>query len=324
MKKKQIVLGVDIGGTNTQMGYVDRDGILLAQQTMPTEADRPAEEFFIRFHDEAEKLFRSVEEIGELCGIGLGAPNGNYYKGTIEQPPNLSWKFVNVAAELRRWYSVPVVLTNDANAAALGEMMFGTARGVKDFIMITLGTGVGSGFVANGRLIYGHDGYAGEIGHTVVDPHGRPCGCGKLGCLETYASANGLRRTVDELMHTTALPSPLRKISFERLTSKQVYEAAVDGDPLALRAFDDTGRTLGMKLADAVAITSPQMIVLFGGLAAAGDFILKPTKKYMEEYLFPIFRNKIPLVPSALPKSTAAILGASALIWNELDAAGKK
>ena len=318
MNQKEVVLGVDIGGTNTKFGYVDKSGILIAEGEMLTEAHRPAEEFFERLHTQAENLFNSKKDQLKLIGIGLGAPNGNYYKGTIEQPPNLSWKYVDVVAMLRRWYSIPVALTNDANAAALGEMLFGAAKGMKDFIVITLGTGLGSGIVANGELIYGHDGFAGEIGHTIVDPNGRQCGCGRRGCLETYASASGIRRTVEELLKMPAPPSELREISLDQITSKRVFEAAQRGDKLALEAFELTGRYLGMKLADSVAHTSPEAIILFGGLAAAGDFIFSPTKKYMEEFLLNIFKNKVRLLPSSLPKGNAAIRGAAALMWKQL------
>jgi len=318
MNKIEVVLGVDIGGTNTKFGYVDKNGNLLAEGEMLTEAHRPAEEFFERLHTEAENLFASKKDQLKLVGIGLGAPNGNYYKGTIEQPPNLSWKYVDVVATLRRWYSIPVALTNDANAAALGEMLFGAAKGMKDFIVITLGTGLGSGIVANGELIYGHDGFAGEIGHTIVDPNGRQCGCGRRGCLETYASASGIRRTVEELLKKPAPPSELRGMNFEQVTSKRIFEAAQHGDSLALEAFELTGRYLGLKLADSIAHTSPEAIILFGGLAAAGDFIFVPTKKYMEEYLLNIFKNKVLLLPSSLPKGNAAILGAAALMWKHL------
>ena len=318
MDQKEVVLGVDIGGTNTKFGYVDKNGIIIADREMSTEANKPAEEFFGRLHAEAEKLFLSKSSEWKLVGIGLGAPNANYYKGTIEQPPNLSWKYVDVVKALNRWYSVPIALTNDANAAALGEMLFGAAKGMKDFIVITLGTGLGSGIVANGELIYGHDGFAGEIGHTIVDPNGRLCGCGKRGCLETYASASGIRRTAEELLKSPEPPSELRQIDFEQVTSKRIFEAAQHGDKLALQAFELTGRYLGMKLADSIAHTSPEAIILFGGLAAAGDYIFKPTKKYMEEYLLGIFKNKVKLIPSSLPKANAAILGAAALMWKQL------
>jgi glucokinase len=219
---------------------------------------------------------------------------------------------------LKRWYKVPVVLTNDANAAALGEMMFGAAKGMKDFIVITLGTGLGSGIVANGNLIYGHDGFAGEIGHTRVYPDGRQCGCGRKGCLERYASATGICITMQEILSNSKVTSELRDIDSDKLTSKNIYDAAKRGDKLALEAFEKTGYYLGLQLADSVAYTSPEAIILFGGLAAAGDLIFKPTKKYLEENLLGIFKNKVKLIPSGLTKGNTAILGAAALIWNEL------
>jgi glucokinase len=314
----EVVLGVDIGGTNTKIGYVDRNGQLLAETTMFTEAHKPADEFFDRLHNQAEELFQKIKDKCKLAGVGLGAPNANYYKGTIEQPPNLSWEYVNVVDILRKWYQVPVALTNDAKAAALGEMLFGAAKGMKDFIVITLGTGLGSGIVSNGKLIYGHDGFAGEIGHTTVDPKGRECGCGRRGCLETYASATGICRTVREMIPNYNKPSELSNISADKLTSKRIYEAAKKGDALALEAFDRTGYYLGLKLADSVAHTSPEAIILFGGLAAAGDLIFNPTKKYLESNLLGIFKNKVRLLPSGLTKGNTAILGAAALIWNEL------
>ena len=318
MDHKEVVLGVDIGGTNTKFGYVDKTGNLLAEGEMLTDAHRPSEEFFERLHDQAEILFKSISDHCNFVGIGLGAPNANYYKGTIEQPPNLNWKYVDVVATMRRWYTIPIVLTNDAKAAAIGEMLFGTAKGMKDFIEITLGTGLGSGIVANGELVYGHDGFAGEIGHTIVDPNGRQCGCGRRGCLETYASASGICRTVEELLKSPTPPSELREMNPKDITSKRIFEAAQHGDKLSLEAFDVTGKYLGLKLADSVAHTSPEAIILFGGLAAAGDFIFIPTKKYMEEYLLGIFKNKVRLLPSSLPRGNAAILGAAALMWKEL------
>jgi glucokinase len=313
----EIMVGVDIGGTNTSFGCVDRQGICHASASIATQAQQPAKLFFERLHQGIQSLLDKGNF--KLSGIGIGAPNANYYRGTIEQPPNLSWEYVNVVAELRKFYAVPVAITNDANAAALGEMLFGAAKGMKDFIVITLGTGLGSGIVANGELIYGADGFAGEIGHTIVDPKGRRCGCGKLGCLEAYASATGLCRTVQDLLATTTDPSALRTISYDNLTSQMVFEFAQRGDRLALEAFDMTGRILGMKLADSVAHLSPEAIILFGGLALAGELIFKPTKQSLEEHLFPVFRNKVKLLPSLLTAGNTAVLGASALIWNDLE-----
>ncbi|MEK6650753.1 MAG: ROK family protein [Bacteroidota bacterium] len=319
MARTELTLGVDIGGTNTVLGYVDRMGRLAGETTIPTHAHQPAPLFFERLHDAAVRLGGTLPGRWELVGVGVGAPNANYYKGTIEQPPNLSWDYVDVVGEMGHLVKVPVAVTNDANAAALGEMLFGAARAMKDFIVITLGTGLGSGIVANGQLIYGADGFAGEIGHTIVDPDGRECGCGRKGCLEAYASANGLRRTVHELIATSLDESELRGVAFNDLTSKMVAEAAARGDHLALEAFDRTARILGFKLADSVAHTSPEAIILVGGLAAAGDLLLKPVKRYLESYLLNVFKNKVAVLPTGLPDGNAAVLGASALSWHELN-----
>jgi glucokinase len=316
---KKIVLGVDIGGTNSKFGFVDRDGNCLAGASIPTNADQPAESFFRRLQESSKLLLASLGPNHDLAGIGIGAPNANYYKGTIEYPPNLGWGYVDVRAEISKYFEVPVAITNDANAAALGEMLFGAAQGMRDFIVITLGTGLGSGIVANGELIYGADGFAGEIGHTTVDPNGRECGCGKRGCLEAYCSATGLCRTVQELICATNEPSELRRMSYENITAEKIYEAALRRDRLALQAFESCGAILGLKLADSVAHLSPEAIILFGGLAAAGDLIFNPTKRSLESHLFPVFRNKVKLLPSRLGKSNTAILGAGALIWKSLD-----
>jgi len=319
MGPTEVVLGIDIGGTNTRLGYVRRNGNCLASTSIRTDAHSTAESYFGRMQQNAQDLFTSLKGECKLVGIGIGAPNANYYKGTIEHPPNLSWDYVDVKAEMTKFYDVPVAITNDANAAALGEMLFGAAQGMKDFIAITLGTGLGSGIVANGALIYGADGFAGEIGHTTVDPEGRQCGCGKRGCLEAYVSATGLCRTVQELICITTAVSGLRKVNFEQLTSKIVYEYARQGDGLALEAFEYSGRVLGLKLADSVAHLSPEAIVLLGGLATAGDLIFEPTKRSLEKHVFPIFRNKVKLLRSGLPRDKTAVVGASALIWNELE-----
>ena len=318
MTRIEIALGVDIGGTNTMFGYVDRKGACLASSSIPTNAHQPSTVFFERLQKHAKELLDTIRGKYELVGIGIGAPNANYYKGTIEHPPNLSWEYVDVFSEMGRYYEIPISVTNDANAAALGELLFGAAQGMRDFIVITLGTGLGSGIVANGELIYGADGNAGEIGHTIVDLQGRECGCGRRGCLETYVSATGIRRTVQELICNTDEPSDLRHVSFEELTSKMIYDAAQRGDRLALEAFEYTGRILGMKLADSVAHLSPEAIIFFGGLAAAGDLLFKPTKRWMEEHLLGIFKNKVKLLPSGFSDGNTAVLGASALIWNDL------
>ncbi len=319
MPKKQVVLGVDIGGTNTKFGFVDREGKCLASSSMPTESHHSPERFFGRLEEQSIQLHRTIDEACVIAGIGIGAPNANFYRGTIENPPNLDWDYVDIRAEMGKFQSSPLAVTNDANAAALGEMFFGAAQGMKDFIVITLGTGLGSGIIANGELVYGSDGFAGEIGHTTVFPEGRICKCGRRGCLETYASATGLCRTVAELFCDTMTPSDLRNISFEDMTAEMVHQAALENDPIALEAFEFTGRILGMKLADSVAHLSPEAIIFSGGLAAAGDLVLDPARRAMEKQLFPIYRNKVKLVRTRLEEGNPAILGAGALIWNVLE-----
>lgn len=314
----KLALGIDIGGTNTVFGLIDQDGKDYLIGSIPTNSNQPPDDLFFRLYSEYLELKKQVTKSFELIGVGIGAPNANYYKCTIEYPPNLNWGFVEVDKLVKKFFNVPIALTNDANAAALGEMYYGVAKGMKDFIVITLGTGLGSGIVVNGNLVYGHDGFAGEMGHTIVDPNGRLCGCGRKGCLETYASATGIRRTVMELLATTNYKSKLRTISYEDLTAKMITEAALDGDQLALEAFDYTARILGIKLADAVAHTSPEAIILFGGLANAGDLLLIPTKKYMEENLFHVFKNKVKILKSELNEGKSAVLGAAALIWHEI------
>lgn len=316
--KNEVTLGIDVGGTNTAFGFVDINGKCIAESSILTKAQNSAADFFSRLYPEIEKLHNSISDRYILKGIGLGAPNANYYRGIVDNPPNLKWGVVNVVETLKQYYDVPVAITNDANASAIGEMLFGAAKGMKDFIVITLGTGLGSGVVVDGKLVYGSDGFAGEIGHTVFDPNGRQCGCGKKGCLETYASATGIRRTVMELLANSNGDSALRNISYNDLDSKMIYSAAIAGDKLAIEAFDYTGKILGLKLADAVAVTSPEAIILFGGLAHAGNIIIDPTKKSLEENLFHVFRNKVKVIPSGLPEGNSAVLGASALIWNEI------
>ncbi|MFZ5947912.1 MAG: ROK family protein [Stygiobacter sp.] len=318
MEKTKVTIGVDIGGTNTVFGFVDKNGKIIYSSSIPTHSDKDANQLFERLFNEINTSYKKFENEYKLVGIGIGAPNANYYKGTVEMPPNLNWGMVNVLELIKRYTPLPSAITNDANAAAIGEMIFGAAKGMKNFIVITLGTGLGSGIIVNGDLVYGNDGFAGEIGHTIVFPNGRECGCGRKGCLETYASATGIRRTVFELISSTNIQSKLREKSFEELTSKEIADAANAGDKLALAAFDYTAKILGMKLADSVAYLSPEAIILFGGLALAGDLIFEPTKKYMEENLLNIFKNKVKILPSALPGADAAVLGSNALIWNEL------
>ena len=315
--KRAIAIGIDIGGTNSVIGFADKDGNILFRDSIRTDEYAEAEKFVKELSDHIQAGIDSIEDDCQIVGIGIGAPNGNFYKGTIEFAPNLRWTGVVPLVDLvKTHFDVPVVLTNDANAAAIGEMIYGAARGMKDFIVITLGTGLGSGIVINGKLVYGHDGFAGELGHVVVDPRGRLCGCGRQGCLETYASATGITRTVIQMLEESEDQSILRGIATKEITSKKVYEAAKAGDSLAIEAFDFTCRILGQQLADAVAFSSPQAIILFGGLANAAEFIFGPTKRYMEESMLKIFRDKVRILPSQLPESDAAVLGAAALIWD--------
>ena len=314
----ELVLGIDIGGTNTKFGYVDREGRCLADGTMPTCSEEPPAAFFGRLHARTEQLRASLEPDHQLLGIGLGAPNANYYRGTIELPPNLSWEWVDLRAELAPYYRIPVAATNDANAAALGEMLFGAAGGMRDFIAITLGTGLGSGIVVNGEMVYGASGFAGELGHTVVDPAGRPCGCGRRGCLETYVSATGLKTTAVELLASTGAPSLLRDTPLDDLSAQDIGEAARKGDALAREAFEFTGALLGRKLADAVAFTSPEAIFLLGGLVAAGELLFAPARRALEDSLLDVYRGTVKLLPSGVPAGRAAVLGAAALGWTEL------
>lgn len=318
MNKEKVVVGIDIGGTNTVFGFVDRSGkILVEDQITTTHYDEP-EVFVAALY---EKMMITASRIGrevEILGFGIGAPMGNINKGTIEYPADLPWKGIIPLAEIFAKHTpLPVIVTNDANAAAVGEMIYGGARGMKNFVVITLGTGLGSGFVVDGKLVYGHNGFAGEIGHTSIRPglSNRDCGCGRKGCLETYVSATGIKRTVLKILADRLEPSELRKFSFEELDSKKIYEAARRGDPIALRAFEHTGSMLGFKLADVVAHTNPEAIFLFGGLALAKELIFEPAQKYMEENLLYIYRDKVKLLPSELSTQNAAVLGASSLVW---------
>lgn len=318
MKTNKAALGIDIGGTNTVFGLVNEEGFVYAKSSIPTDGQNSAENLFKRLFDLLNSDLKAKVNNLEIVGVGVGAPNGNFYTGTIANPPNLNWGMVNVKEVVKKYIDVPVAVTNDANAAALGEMKFGAAKGMKNFVEITLGTGLGSGIVVNGELVYGHDGFAGELGHTNVKPNGRLCGCGNKGCLETYVSAPGIKRTVFKLLSIVKSESNLRDISFNKLDSKIIYEAARAGDIIALEAFDYTAKILGMALADTVAYLSPEAIILFGGLANAGDLIIAPVKHYMEENLFGAFKNKVKVLPSGLPEGDAAILGSSALIWHEI------
>ena len=315
---KPYVMGVDIGGTNTVFGIVDARGDVVASGSIKTQNHADFDDYLKELHHEMERLIKANGVEGQIQGIGIGAPNANYYTGEIQNPPNLPWGDVIPLAEKmsKAFHGIPVAITNDANAAALGEMTYGAARGLKDFIMITLGTGVGSGIVINGQLVYGHDGFAGELGHLVVKRNnGRVCGCGRTGCLEAYCSATGVARTAREFLELRSEPSALRDLQIEDITSKDVYDAAMAGDKMAKEIFEYTAKILGDAMADMVAFSSPQAIILFGGLAKSSDLLLKPLKEEFEKALFPIFKGKTKILISELKESDAAVLGASALGW---------
>ena len=315
---KPYVLGVDIGGTNTVFGIVDARGQVIASDSIKTTKHTNFDDYVEELRKGVELLLEKNDAKEKIQGIGIGAPNANYYTGEIQNPPNLPWGPVIPLAEKvsKAFGGIPVAVTNDANAAALGEMTYGAARGMKDFIMITLGTGVGSGIVVNGQLVYGHDGFAGELGHLIVKRNnGRVCGCGRTGCLETYCSATGVARTAREFLEIRTEPSTLRDLQIEDITSKDVYDAAIAGDKLAKDIFTYTGTILGEAFADMVSFTSPQAIILFGGLAKSGDLLLKPLQEAFEKSLMPIFRGKTQILLSELKESDAAVLGASALGW---------
>lgn len=314
---KPYVVGIDIGGTNSVFGIVDARGTILDMGSVKTQAYPDVETYVDEVCKSLLPLIEKNGGVEKIKGIGVGAPNGNYYTGTIEFAPNLPWKGVIPLADLfEERLGIPTALTNDANAAAVGEMTYGVAKGIKEFIMITLGTGVGSGVVVNGQVVYGHDGFAGELGHVIVRrDNGRQCGCGRKGCLETYCSATGVARTAREFLTARTEPSSLRNIPAEEITSKDVYDAAVTGDKLAQDIFVFTGTILGEALADFIAFTSPKAIVLFGGLAKSGDYIMKPIQAAIDENVLNIYKGKTELLVSQLKDSDAAVLGASALAW---------
>lgn len=314
---KPYVVGIDIGGTNTVFGIVDARGNVIASNSIKTGKHANIEDYIAELKTALNKLIEAHDAKDKIHGIGVGAPNSNYFTGTIEYATNLPWKgVVPLAKLLTEAFGVPVAVTNDANAAAIGEMTYGAARGMKDFIMITLGTGVGSGIVVNGQLVYGHDGFAGELGHVIVKPsNGRMCGCGRTGCLETYCSATGVARTAREFLEIRTDPSRLRDLPIEEITSKDVYDAAIAGDKLAREIFQYTGEIMGRAFANFVAFSSPEAIILFGGLARAGELLMKPIKESMDRNMLNMFKGKTKLLLSELKESDAAVLGASALGW---------
>lgn len=313
----ELAVGIDIGGTNTKYGIVNHRGDILVKGDLRTDAYTEVEDFIDALFEKLHPVMMEQHEHGTIKGIGIGAPNGNYYKGTIEHAPNLLWKGVIPFADMvSDQFEQPCSLTNDANAAAVGEMTYGAARGMKNFIMITLGTGVGSGIVANGQLIYGEDGFAGELGHTIIRPGGRLHKSTRLrGSLESYASATGIVSTAIEMLEKSKEKSLLSNYKKTELNSKIIYESARKGDKIAKEVFRFTGQILGEALANFVMFSSPEAIILFGGVIKAGDLLLKPTRLHMEKNLLPIFKNKVKLIFSELEEADAAILGASALVW---------
>lgn len=316
--EKPYVIGLDMGGTNSVFGIVDARGNIKAQTAIKTRGYKNVEEYVKTAVEALQPALDLVGGIEMIKGMGIGAPNANYYTGTIDNAANLEWKgIVPIAKLFSDALGVPVRVTNDANAAAMGEMTYGAARGMKNFIMITLGTGVGSGIVCDGRVIYGSDGFAGELGHVIVDhtPEARPCGCGRKGCLETYCSATGVARTARLVLESSNEESLLRKLNADEITSFDVFQAAEQGDKLALQIFEETGRRLGAACADFAAFSSPEAFIFFGGLTKAGDYIMDPIKRAYDENVLFVYKDKAKLLVSTLNGSEAAVLGASALGW---------
>jgi len=319
---KPYVIGIDMGGTNTVFGIVDARGTVIASDSIKTQKHSDFNDYIDELHTELTRLIKANDCEGKINGIGIGAPNGNYYTGLIDQAPNLPWPSpIPLAQMVTDKFGIECKITNDANAAAMGEMAYGVARGMKDFVMITLGTGVGSGIVVNGQMVYGHDGFAGELGHVIVKPvTGRVCGCGRTGCLEAYCSATGVARTAREFLEVRTDKSKLRELDPDTITSKDVYDCAMAGDKLAKEIFDYTGAILGEALANFAAFSSPEAFVLFGGLTKSGDLIMNPVKEAFERNLLGIYKGKIKILVSELKESDAAVLGASALGWEVKDA----
>ena len=315
---KKTVVGIDVGGTNSPFGFVDREGKILAKSSIKTDEYKKFDDYLNALISEIKRTNGEHNEL-KIIGYGIGAPNGNYYKGTVENAPNLNWKgTIEFAKMMTDKTGVKAYLTNDANAAAIGEKVFGNAKEMNDFIVITLGTGLGSGIFCGGNLLYGSTGFAGELGHTIVKENGRLCGCTRHGCLETYASATGIVKTVMEKLSGSRIDSSLRKYKEEEITSKLIHEAATAGDKLALDAFEYTGEILGKALTNAAAFSSPEAIFLFGGLANAGSYIFEPVIHHMESNMLNNFKGTVKLLPSGLQENTAAILGAAALCWHEM------
>ena len=317
--QKPYVLGLDMGGTNSVLGVVDARGHVLGRTSIKTQAYRDINDYVNALYEEAEKIIEPLGGMEMVRGIGAGVPNGNFYTGYIQEAMNLPWQTVPFAQLVSERFGLPCRITNDANAAAMGEMTYGAAKGMKNFIMITLGTGVGSGIVIDGNVVYGHDGFAGELGHTtaVRGENARPCNCGKMGCLEAYASATGVARTAKEILTSTTKETLLRKLDVDNITSKDVYDAAEQGDEVAKEIFDFTGTILGQQLADFIAFSAPEAIVLFGGLTKSGNWIKRPIEEAMNKNVLPLWKNKVKVLFSDLKEADAAVLGASALAWSE-------
>ena len=317
--QKPYVLGLDMGGTNSVLGVVDARGHVLGRTSIKTQAYRDINDYVNALYEEAEKIIEPLGGMEMVRGIGAGVPNGNFYTGYIQEAMNLPWQTVPFAQLVSERFGLPCRITNDANAAAMGEMTYGAAKGMKNFIMITLGTGVGSGIVIDGNVVYGHDGFAGELGHTtaVRGENARPCNCGKMGCLEAYASATGVARTAKEILTSTTKETILRQLDIDNITSKDVYDAAEQGDEVAKEIFDFTGTILGQQLADFIAFSAPEAIVLFGGLTKSSDWIKRPIEEAMNKNVLPLWKNKVKVLFSDLKEADAAVLGASALAWSE-------
>jgi len=314
----EVVIGIDIGGTNTEYGLINREGEVLLSGKLHTPDFEEAEKFVIALSDKIKNIIRGSDY--DLKGIGIGVPNGNYYKGTVEYAANLKWRNYIPMVQMfqERFPNIKTVLTNDANAAAIGEKVFGDAKDMKHFVVITLGTGLGAGIFINGTIYHGTDGFAGEIGHTIYDYEGRNCNCGRRGCLETYVSASGIKRTVAELISTTNIPSTLRDVSNAKLSGKLIEANAQAGDKLALKAFNFTAEILGKHLADVVAYLNPEAIFLLGGLSNAGDLLFKPVEFHLNQNLLYVFKNNVKVLPSGIKDGNAAIIGAAALAWSEI------
>ncbi|MEF9924521.1 MAG: ROK family protein [Muribaculaceae bacterium] len=318
---KPYVVGIDIGGTNTVFGIVDARGSVISSGSIKTTKHSNIDDYIDELYVELTRLLAVNDATGKVHGIGIGAPNANYFTGIIEDGVNLPWPTpIPLADIVSQKFGIPVAITNDANAAAIGEMTYGAARGLKDFIMITLGTGVGSGIVINGQMVYGHDGFAGELGHVIMKRNnGRLCGCGRTGCLEAYASATGVARTAREYLEIRTEPSLLRNLQIEDITSKDVYDAAIAGDKLAKEVFEFTGNMLGEAFADFITFSSPEAFILFGGLAKSGDLLIKPLKNSLDKNILKCYKGKVRILVSELKEGDAAVLGASALGWEAKD-----